>query len=267
MSFLLTCIFRGLWGAVICAQTGLLILLIARKAYKEYPAFVAFVSLCVARSFVLLYVRYQHPALYGLVKWLAYVPQLAILIAVVLEVFHLLFHPFEALPGKAVAHFIEATGAVGVFAVGFAICHPGAQPSAWMTFATAMDQVVSWVLCAIFILVALFSTYFGIHWRHRVYGIGFGFLLYLSTDVAVTTAVSQFRLSPVNRLWLLDMLAFLLACVIWTYYFWRPEARRSLASVEQIEEIRALLRVFSRFRDDRKDRQSADDDSISTNHG
>ncbi len=234
-------VFNGLWGAVICAETCLLVILIARGALKSYPAFSTFVGFCVLRSFSLFYVSRQIPGLYQAVKWAAYVPQFAILIAVVLEVLYLLFHPFEALPAKTMFHFVQAAGTVALVAVLFAIMHPGAQPSAWMTFARAMDQTVSWVLCSIFILVALFAKYFGIPWRHRVYGIGLGFLLYLSADVAVTTAVAQLRLPPFSAVWLLDMLAFFIACIIWIYYFSGREVTRSVPTYEQIQRLRSVL--------------------------
>jgi hypothetical protein len=181
---------------------------------------------------------------------MAYVPQLAILIAVVLEVLYLLFHPFDTLPRNTMMHFIQATAVVTFAAIAFALFHPGAQQTAWMTFARAMDQVVSWVLSAVFVFVALFASYFGIPWRHRMYGIGIGFLVYLAVDVVVTTAVTQFRLAPMNPVWLLDRVAFLAACLIWTNYFRGAEVARSVPTSEQIKQIRAILGNFANVIDD-----------------
>jgi hypothetical protein len=243
-------VFTSLWIAVIVAESGLLVLLLARKAYREYPAFSTFVLFCVARSFVLFYVSRDYPSAYQPVKWMAYIPQFAILIAVVLEVLYRLFHPFEDLPRNTTMHFVQATAAIAIAAVVFALFHPGAQPTAWMTFARATDEVVSWILCSVFVSVALFSTYFGIPWRHRVYGIALGFLLYLAADVAVTTAVTQLRLAPFSPIWLLDMIAFLGACVIWINYFWRAEPPRSVPTSEQIRQIRAILGSFANVIDD-----------------
>jgi hypothetical protein len=247
MSPFLKDIFNSVWGAVMVAESGLLLLIVVRKAYKDYPAFSSFVAFCVARSFLLLFFREAHPGLYVMAKWLAYVPQVAILLAVVLEVLYLLFHPFEALPKNTVTHFLEAIGVVVAFAVTFAVLHPGAQSTAWATFARATDQAVSWVLCGVFILVALFSVYFGIPWRHRVYGIGLGFLLYLGVDVVVTTATAQFRLAPLSPIGLLDMVAFLVSCLIWGYYFYAPEVARTAPDAEQLEEIREIVAGFAKL--------------------
>lgn len=243
-------IFTCLWIAVMFAEGSLLALLLARRAYRDYPAFTTFVSFCVARSLLLFCVSHDSPSLYQPVKWIAYIPQLAILIAVVLEVLYRLFHPFDTLPRKTMSHFVQATAIVAVVAITFAVFHPGAQPTAWMTFARAMDQVVSWVLCSVFVFVALFASYFGIPWRHRVYGVGLGFLLYLAVDVAVTTAMTQLRLAPWNPVWLLDMVAFLAACLIWMNYFRKAEVPRSVPSSEQIKQIRAILGNFVNVIDD-----------------
>jgi hypothetical protein len=240
-------LFNGLWICVVVAQSCLWALLIARKVYREYPAFFTFISFCVARSFCLLYISHTRLELYQPVKWILYVPQLAILIALVLEVFYVLFHPLESFPSHTIRHFVHSAGAVLFVAVVFALFHPGAQPTAWMTFARAVDQVVSWFLCAFFVLLALFSKYFGIPWRHRVYGIGLGFVIYLCADVAVTTVIAQMRLPPYSPIWLLDMFAFLVACLTWMYYFRSPEAPGSVPSCEQIAEIRAVLGVFATF--------------------
>lgn len=243
-------IFNAVWFAVILAESYLGAVLLIRRAYREYPGFSAFVLFCVARSLGLAYVAWATPPLYQPVKWIAYVPQLAILIAVVLEVLYRLFHPFDELPRNTMRHFVRATGLVAAAAIIFALLHPGAQPTAWMTFARAMDQVVSWVLCAVFVFVALFSSYFGIPWRHRLYGIGVGFLIYLVADVTVTTTVTQLRLAPLNPIWLLDMLAFLVACLVWTSYFHAAEVPRSVPTCEQLKQIQSVLGTFAKVVDD-----------------
>jgi hypothetical protein len=236
---------KAVWLAVIGVETALCVLLSVRRAIQEYPAFFAFVLFSTSRSLLLLSMNFWHAPLYKTVQWLIYVPQLAILFAVVLEVLNRVFHPFETLPRNTVGHFIGAIATISLFAVTFAILHPGAQPTAWATFATAADQAVSWILCAVFMLVALFSSYFGIPWRHRVYGIALGFLVFLTTDVFVTTAITQLRLPPLSLVRLLDMIAFLSSCVIWGYYFLAREVAGVAPETKQVEELARLVRSIS----------------------
>ena len=230
-----------LWFVVMVAQGYVLGLLLGRKGCRDYPAFTAFIAFCVVRSTVLFYLAHNAMWLYRPVKWAAYVPQFVILVALVLEVFQVLFHPYKTLPQRTVGHFVQAIVAVAVAAIALAIRYPGAQATAWMTFARAADEVVSWVLCAIFAFIVLFSVYFGIPWRHRVYGIGAGFLFYLSVDIAVTTVVAQYRLPAPSIVWPLDMLAFLAACLIWIYYFATAEVQRAAPTAEQLGQLRTVL--------------------------
>ncbi|MGA3212253.1 MAG: hypothetical protein ABSD20_13185, partial [Terriglobales bacterium] len=205
---------------------------------------------CVVRSAVLFYLANYLGRFYLPVTWIAYAPQLIILIAVVLEVFGILFHPYETLPANTIGHFVMATIAVIVVAAVLTWRFPGAQPTAWMTFARALDQVVTWVLCLIFGLIVLFAKYFGIPWRHRLQGIALGFLIYLTVDVAVTTAVTQFRLPPYSAVWPFGMAAFLIACCTWTYYFAAEEAPRTAPTLDELRRIQdALRRIAGAIRD------------------
>ena len=232
----------SLWIAIMIAQGYVLALLVAGRGYREYPAFTAFISFCVVRSLVLFYLATNYSWLYQPVKWATFVlPQLPILVALVREVFHILFHPYSTLPKRTIGHFVQGTVAIGVVAIVVAIRFPGAQPTTWMTLARAMDQAVSWVLCFVFAFIAIFASYFGVPWRHRVSGIGFGFLLYLSVEVTVTTVVAQYRLPVYSPMSYLSMTAFLAACGIWAYYFRSAEVSRSVPTLEELETLKALL--------------------------
>lgn len=232
----------NLWLFGMLVQACLLVVLLCRQGYRQYPAFSLFIGFCVVRSTVLLYLAHRAIWLCTPVKWAAYVPQLIILVMVVVEVFHVVFHPYDTLPRGTVTHFVEATAAVAVVAVALAILFPGAEPKTWLRFARAMDQATSWVLCAVFGFIAIFSSYFGIPWRHRVFGIGLGFLFYLSVDVAVTTIVAHYGPTVFGTVWWVDMVAFLLACVIWGVYFGTAEAPRRVPTMDDFRRIQGALR-------------------------
>lgn len=227
------------------AQGCVVAVLIGRKGYREYPAFTVQRVSTEIQHLVLFYVASYHPSLYLTGRWCAYPLDLVTMIALVLEVFYRLFHPVSTLPKHTISHFMQATIALILLAVGFTIRFPGAQPTAWMTFARAMDQVVTWVLCGIFAFIGIFAKYFGIPWRHRVYGIAAGYLLYLSVDVAVATVVAQYHLPPFSLILRLEMVSYVLACLIWAYYFAKPEEPRLLTNMEQMKKIRALVDSYA----------------------
>jgi hypothetical protein len=118
---------------------------------------------------------------------------------------------------------------------------PGTHPSEWMMMLRTVDQGLSWALWGIFAIFAMFSACLGIPWNHRVYGIVVGFFFYLSVDVTVVTMTAQFGLRGNSYIWLLDMLAFLGSCSVWTYSFAHAEVPRSVPTMEQVNRISAVL--------------------------
>jgi hypothetical protein len=237
----------SLWSMVILAETAVLSLLLARRIYRYFPAFTCFIAFCVLRSVVLVGLNFLDRGTYSAVYWTAYAPQLVLAIALTLELFNLLFKPFETLPRNTLAHFVEGIVAIAAAGLLFALCWPGAQSSAWMSFLRAMDQCVSLVLFATFALIALFATYFGIPWRHRAFGIVVGFLFHLGVDTAVTVVVAQYGLPSRSAIWPVHMLAFVIACGIWVYYFAIPETPREPLQLEQLQRILAVLERNSRW--------------------
>ena len=231
-----------LWATVIAAEAGVLTLLLTRRAYRQFPAFTGFLAFCVVRSVLLVCLNFASRGSYSTGYWIAYVPQLVLVIALTLELFNILFRPFATLPKNTLAHFVEAILAIAAAGLLFAVRWPGAQSSAWMSFLRAMDQCVSSVLFATFALVAIFATYFGIPWRHRAYGIVVGFLFDLGVDTAVTAAVAQYGLPSRSPVWAIHMLAFLVTCGIWAYYFAVPETPRAPLQLEQLDKIMAVLK-------------------------
>ena len=236
-----------LWVLVMAAQGSLMLLLFWRRAWRDNAAFTSFIAFCVLRSSLLLYVYLagKGTTAYVLLRSGAYVVQFVILIAVVLEVVKILFRPYEALPRGTLGNFALAALSVASLAVMFTVRFPGAHPSEWLMILREIDQAFSWALWGIFAIFAMFSTCLGIPWNHRVYGIVVGFFFYLSVDVAVITITSQLGL-PISRsyIWPLDMLAFLGACSVWLYSFAHEEVPRSVATMEQVNRISAVLSQY-----------------------
>ena len=81
----------SLWATVIVAEAAVFTMIVARKVYRCFPAFTGFVGFCVLRSLLLVGLNITHRGLYSTVYWLAYVPQLVLVIALTLEIFNFLF--------------------------------------------------------------------------------------------------------------------------------------------------------------------------------
>ena len=234
----------SLWVLVVAAELALMLVLLWRKAWRDNAAFTSFIAFCVMRSLLLVALRFAsnnpegpHLAL----RWGLYVVQFVLLIAVVFEVVKIIFRPYEALPRGTLGNLALATLTVASLAAMFTWKFPGIQPSEWMMLLRSIDQGLSWALWGIFALLVMFSTCLGIPRNHRVYGIVVGFFFYLSVDVAVVTMTAQYGLRVNNYIWLLDMLAFLGTCSVWTYSFAHAEVPRTVPTMEQVQRISAAL--------------------------
>jgi hypothetical protein len=212
----------ALWALVVAAEVGLMLVLLWRRAWRDNAAFTSFIAFCVMRSLLLVFLQLtsKNPAEpYLVLRWGFYVVQFVLLIAVVLEVVKIIFRPYEALPRGTLGNFVLSALTVASLAVMFTVRFPGTHPSEWMMMLRTVDQGLSWALWGIFAIFAMFSACLGIPWNHRVYGIVVGFFFYLSVDVTVVTMTAQFGLRGNSYIWLLDMLAFLGSCSVWTYSF------------------------------------------------
>jgi hypothetical protein len=181
---------------------------------------------------------------YSLIRWGAYIPQSVLLIAVVLEVIQIVFRPYEALPRGTRSNFVLAIFTFVFLTALFCFGFPGRQFPEWITFLRAMDQGISWSLLGIFAIIAVFAKALGIPWNHRVYGVVLGFLFYLSIDVVVVS-MTAWRGFPVqNYISLVNMLAFLITCSEWTYYFAHEEVPRALPKMDEVIRLAEILSQY-----------------------
>lgn len=236
----------AIWAFVVASEFVLMFVLLWRRAWRENAAFTGFAVFCVLRSCLLLYAGLvlKSSRAYFLIWWGAYPPQTVLLIAIVFEVIQIIFRPFDALPRGMLGNFALASFTVIVLTVAFTLQFPGRQSTEWITFLRAMDQGVSWTLLGIFAMIVGFSKLLGIPWNHRVYGIVVGFLFYLSVDAAVVTIAAQVGFPMRDYIWPADMLAFLVTCSEWTYYFARAEVPRAVPKMEEVNRIAAILSQY-----------------------
>lgn len=239
-------LYVSVWVLVLICETSLLGVLLWRRAWRSNAAFVSFMAFCVLRSCLLFYFGFTNrgSSAYSLIQWGAYVPQCVVLVAVVLEVIQSVFRPFEALPRGTRSNFVLAIFTFVFLTALFTLEFPGSQFSEWITFLRAMDQGVSWSLLGIFALIAAFAKVLGIPWTHRVYGVVLGFLFYLSVDVVVVTMTAQRGFPIRNYISLVDMLAFLITCSEWTYYFAHEEVPRTVPKMDEVIRIAEILSQY-----------------------
>ena len=246
MKSLLHNLTMGIWLSVMITQAGLLVLLLRRKAWREYPAFLSFIVFSVVQSSLLasVYACGKNWKLFSAITYGAYIPQFVILVALVLEVTRLLFQPYDSFPRGAKGTLALSCFCVAVGAVMFALSWPSAPTEEWIRFANGFDQALSITLWGIFGLFSVFSLYMGIPWEHRVYGVIVGFFFYLSVDIFVVPITARLGVAMSSYVWPIDMLAFLISLAAWTAFFHRSPVPRSSVTSEQLNNLLALLNTY-----------------------
>jgi hypothetical protein len=97
------------------------------------------------------------------------------------------------------------------------------------------------IFCGAFAFTALVSSYFGIPWQTRVFGIGVGFLLFTSVDIFVSSLNAGYGLTIVRSLNLISMLSFTLALITWLTYFSLPDVQSKKPTLEQMRRLQKAL--------------------------
>jgi hypothetical protein len=209
-----------LWILVIVAESGVSILLLRRRAWNEHIAFLAFIVFCTLRSYLLFYqlVVIGHSSGYPALRSLVYLAQGPLLIAVVLEVVRNVFRPFESLPRGVLGSLVLAMCTVAFLAALFAIFEAHGNLRDWLSFFSLLDHGCTIALLGIFGVFTCFASTLGIPWGHRIVGIILGFSFYVCVDVVVESAALS-RPMMKSSVWPIEMVAFLVSCMVWFWYF------------------------------------------------
>jgi len=163
------------------------------------------------------------------------------MIAVFLEVFAAVFRPYSTLPKGTLHWFRIGFGLLLSLSAAAALCFPGHGFTGFANRVMVLNRSASIVFCGAFAFTALISFYFGIPWQQRTYGIGVGFLLFMSVDLFSASLSAQYGSSVIYALNMVTMLGYSLALVAWLVYFTKPDVPPRALSMEQLQRFQEAL--------------------------
>ncbi|HZQ22036.1 MAG TPA: hypothetical protein VFA89_04485 [Terriglobales bacterium] len=225
-------LYYYLWVAPHAFLAVVVILMLRRRFYKEFPMFLCYAVYQVL-GFGVLFVlgtsKAVSPGTFYDAVLLDSGISIALRFGVIHEIFENVFRNYAALSRLGELLFrwasivLVLTGTVGAgLAYSEGLNHLGA--TLWVT-----NLAVSIVQCGLLLLLFLFSRYFGLSWRNYVFGIAFGLGVYACVDLTNSTILSHFGLASVRILNLLTMGTYHCCVLIWIAYLLTPEpAMRSL---------------------------------------
>ncbi len=174
-------------------------------------------------------------------NWGTRIVSVPLMLAVLVEVFAAVFRPYSTLPKGTLRWFRGVLASLILLTAAAALCFPGSAPGDWMNTVMVLNRSASIIFCGAFGFTALFSSYFGIPWQHRTYGIGVGFLLFMSVDIFTSSLSATYGYAISVALNAIIMLGYSLALTTWIIYFARPETPSRIPTLEQLKRLQKAL--------------------------
>ncbi len=230
-----------IWIINALLQWALLAIVLGKNRWRQHPAFAIYVAFCCCKTSLLIWVVQFERPLYFSVNWGTRLVVLPLMIAVLIEVFARVFRPYSTLPKGTVLWFRIAVAVLVLLTTALALLFPGAGPGSIVNLVMVLNRSASIIFCGAFGFTALFSSYFGIPWQTRTYGIGVGFLLFMSVDLFTASLGATYGLAILFALNLIAMLGYSLALITWLIYFAKPDISFCTPTLEQLRQLRKAL--------------------------
>jgi hypothetical protein len=231
----------SIWVANALLQWGLLALIFLKKSWRQHPAFAVYIGFTACKTTTLIGVALFLNSRYITVNWASRLVGLPLLIAVLVEVFAAVFRPYSTLPKGTLRWFKVAFAALLFLTTAAALYFPGATPGNLTNTVLVLNRSASIIFCGAFGFTALFSSYFGIPWQTRTYGIGVGFLLFTAVDLFTSSLTATYGLGVGVAIRHVSMLSYMLALITWITYFAKSDAPSRAPTIDQLRRLQKAL--------------------------
>ena len=230
-----------IWLLNALLQWGLLALVLWKHRWQQHSAFAIYIAFCAFKTSLLIWVTLYRWPLYFSINWGTRLVGLPLMIAVLVEVFAAVFRPYSTLPEGTLRWYRIALGVLVVLTAAAAMRFPGPSPGNLENTIFLLNRSASIIFCGAFAFTALFSSYFGIPWQTRTYGIGVGFLLFMSVDLFTASLSTAYGIAVFNALRNVSMLGYTLGLITWITYFALPDTPSHTPTLEQMRRLQKAL--------------------------
>jgi len=225
MHQLLRPLFYYLWIAPHILQAVILMLMIRRRLYKQFPIFLLYTAFELFQFTILLALFIDSGSLsngdYRGAFSLGAAVSTALRFGIIYEIFTEVFRNYGALSELGRVLFRWATVILLLIGVALAGAH-GNGPDGFLLMVPILDRTVSLMQCGLLLFLFLFSRYFALSWRNYAFGIALGFGILASSELANSAIRSQIGTGS----YLLDnlgMATYHCCVLIWIFYLVAPE--------------------------------------------
>ena len=178
-----------LWIAPHVLLIAVVVLMIRRKVYKDFPLFLTYSAFEVFQFFTLFAIDHWHKLTenhYLDAFMLGGAIGTALRFGVIHEIFENVFQKYPALNELGRLLFRWATVILLLVSVATAFHRSPDNITRISWVITAMGRAISIVQCGLLMFLFLFSKYFGLTWRNYLFGTALGLGIFASVQLATT---------------------------------------------------------------------------------
>ena len=220
-----------LWCVGPLMQLGVLVAMYRRGLHRDYPYFFNYTILQVLSEPILFVIQRHSYTMYYWGYWVSIALSALISFAVLQEIFHDAFRPYEALRDLSVILFRWSALVVLLVGVMWAItAAQSSQVDAITNGILLAQRSVRLMQCGLVFFLLLFSEYLGISRRHVLFGIALGFGIFASVSMLFAAAVSHGTFVHLSVLRQINSAAYDVSVLIWLGYTALAPVRGRVAS-------------------------------------
>ena len=228
-----------LWFASPLLQAGVLIAMLRRGLYRDYPYFLNYTILAVASEPILFFLHSHSYTAYYYGYYVNLGLSVIISFAVLQEIFKDAFRPYEALRDLGVILFRWSGLVVLLVGVMWAINARSTSDSGFvMDIINLADRSVRIMQCGLVFFLLLFSEYLGLSRRSFLFGVSLGFGMFAAINMLVFTGLTYHGILHQSTLSKINSAGYLVAVMIWFGY--------TLAAAPAKSNVVAEERVLSK---------------------
>ena len=208
-----------LWFASPLLQAGVLLAMLRRGLYRDYPYFLNYTILAVASEPILFFLHSRSYTAYYYGYYVNLGLSVIISFAVLQEIFRDAFRPYEALRDLGVILFRWSGLVVLLVGVMWAInARSSSDSGVVMDIINLADRSVRIMQCGLVFFLLLFSEYLGLSRRSFLFGVSLGFGMFAAINMLVFTGLTYHGILHQSTLSKINSAGYLVAVAIWFGY-------------------------------------------------
>lgn len=232
-----------LWIAGMVLQALLAIVLLVKKAWRNFPIFTLYTIFGLVVGVSLYTLRLSRLS-YLKVYWGVEMLGLLLGFGIFYEIFRTLLNSYPAL--RALARSIFLWSALGLMLLGCIVFYSQSSTdhNPLMSTMLVVEEATRTIEVGLLIFLFLFASAFGLHWRQYLFGVALGFGIFISVELVAVSMRLHFGSTALVAVNFTRIIAFNLSLLTWLGYLLIPEptARNiDLPKLAQLEQWNQAL--------------------------